>query len=65
MTERTDLTSYRLLGRSGLKISPPALGAMTFGKDWGWGAEGKRVRHSPNSSGLQNVICNPGRCRRH
>jgi aryl-alcohol dehydrogenase-like predicted oxidoreductase len=35
----TNLTSYRLLGRSGLRVSPFALGTMTFGKDWGWGAE--------------------------
>ncbi|MBL8957613.1 MAG: aldo/keto reductase [Myxococcaceae bacterium] len=30
--------NYRLLGRSGLKVSPLGLGAMTFGTDWGWGA---------------------------
>jgi aryl-alcohol dehydrogenase-like predicted oxidoreductase len=29
---------YRLLGRSGLRVSEAALGTMTFGKDWGWGA---------------------------
>jgi aryl-alcohol dehydrogenase-like predicted oxidoreductase len=33
------LDNYRLLGRSGLRVSPLALGAMTFGNDWGWGAE--------------------------
>jgi aryl-alcohol dehydrogenase-like predicted oxidoreductase len=33
------LTSYRLLGRSGLRVSPLSLGTMTFGSDWGWGAE--------------------------
>ncbi|MFT3763781.1 MAG: aldo/keto reductase [Pseudoxanthomonas sp.] len=33
------LTDYRLLGRSGLRVSPLCLGAMTFGKDWGWGAD--------------------------
>ncbi|KIO76604.1 aldo/keto reductase [Pedobacter lusitanus] len=33
-----DLTNYRTLGRSGLKISPLTLGAMTFGEDWGWGS---------------------------
>jgi len=38
------LTSYRLLGRSGLRISPLALGAMTFGADWGWGAEEAEAR---------------------
>jgi aryl-alcohol dehydrogenase-like predicted oxidoreductase len=31
-----DLTSYRTLGRSGLAVSPIALGTMTFGReDWG------------------------------
>jgi aryl-alcohol dehydrogenase-like predicted oxidoreductase len=30
--------SYVTLGRSGLRVSPFCLGAMTFGEDWGWGA---------------------------
>ncbi|WP_222886145.1 aldo/keto reductase [Sphingobium sp. PNB] len=29
------LDSYRLLGRSGLRVSPLALGTMTFGEEWG------------------------------
>ena len=29
---------YKLLGNSGLRVSEAALGAMTFGDDWGWGA---------------------------
>ena len=29
---------YRLLGRSGLRVSELCLGTMTFGEDWGWGA---------------------------
>src|ERR1043166_9695761 len=29
---------YRLLGNSGLRVSEAALGAMTFGVDWGWGS---------------------------
>ncbi|GAB4027736.1 aldo/keto reductase [Spirosoma koreense] len=33
------LTSYRTLGRSGLKVSPICLGGMTLGDDWGWGAD--------------------------
>jgi aryl-alcohol dehydrogenase-like predicted oxidoreductase len=33
------LDTYRLLGRSGLRVSPLALGALTFGADWGWGSE--------------------------
>ncbi|MEV0389954.1 aldo/keto reductase [Nonomuraea sp. NPDC050643] len=35
----TTLDTYRLLGRSGLRVSPLALGTMTFGTDWGWGAD--------------------------
>lgn len=30
---------YKLLGRSGLRVSEVALGALTFGTDWGWGAD--------------------------
>jgi aryl-alcohol dehydrogenase-like predicted oxidoreductase len=37
------LTNYRLLGRSGLRVSPLALGTMTFGSDWGWGAPKETV----------------------
>jgi aryl-alcohol dehydrogenase-like predicted oxidoreductase len=33
------LSDYRTLGRSGLRVSPLCLGTMTFGTDWGWGAE--------------------------
>lgn len=29
---------YTLLGRSGIRVSQFALGSMTFGDDWGWGA---------------------------
>lgn len=32
------LDSFVTLGRSGLRISPYTLGAMTFGEDHGWGA---------------------------
>ncbi|MBF6328083.1 aldo/keto reductase [Nocardia transvalensis] len=38
------LDTYRLLGRSGLRVSPLALGAMTFGADWGWGADSGDAR---------------------
>jgi len=30
---------YKLFGRSGLRVSEVALGTMTFGPDWGWGAD--------------------------
>jgi aryl-alcohol dehydrogenase-like predicted oxidoreductase len=32
------LRKYVSLGRSGLRVSPLCLGAMTFGEDWGWGS---------------------------
>jgi aryl-alcohol dehydrogenase-like predicted oxidoreductase len=38
------LDTYRLLGSSGLRVSPLALGTMTFGADWGWGAEREEAR---------------------
>ncbi|HSI05362.1 MAG TPA: aldo/keto reductase, partial [Myxococcota bacterium] len=41
---RTTLDTYRLLGRSGLRVSPLGLGAMTFGTDWGWGADDGETR---------------------
>jgi aryl-alcohol dehydrogenase-like predicted oxidoreductase len=37
--QTNSLDTYRLLGRSGLRVSPMALGTMTFGTDWGWGAD--------------------------
>lgn len=40
----TSLNDYRLLGHSGLRVSPLALGTMTFGSDWGWGADEKQAR---------------------
>jgi len=33
------LNSYVTLGRSGLRVSPLCLGTMTFGTEWGWGAD--------------------------
>lgn len=33
------LENYKLLGCSGLRVSPMSLGTMTFGSDWGWGAD--------------------------
>ena len=38
--------NYRLLGRSGLRVSELCLGTMTFGEEWGWGAskdESRRI----------------------
>ena len=36
--------NYRLLGKSGLRVSEAALGAMTFGEDWGFGAGKEAAR---------------------
>jgi aryl-alcohol dehydrogenase-like predicted oxidoreductase len=36
--------NYRLLGRSGLRVSELALGTMTFGEEWGWGASKEESR---------------------
>ena len=44
MTNANSLDTYRLLGRSGLRVSPLALGTMTFGTDWGWGTDEKEAR---------------------
>jgi aryl-alcohol dehydrogenase-like predicted oxidoreductase len=30
---------YKLFGKSGLRVSEIALGTMTFGTEWGWGAD--------------------------
>ncbi|HEV2351187.1 MAG TPA: aldo/keto reductase [Terriglobia bacterium] len=39
-----NLQNYVTLGRSGLRVSPLALGTMTFGTEWGWGTEEKLSR---------------------
>jgi aryl-alcohol dehydrogenase-like predicted oxidoreductase len=35
---------YKLFGKSGLRVSEMALGTMTFGEDWGWGASKDEAR---------------------
>jgi aryl-alcohol dehydrogenase-like predicted oxidoreductase len=35
---------FKLLGRSGLRVSELALGTMTFGETWGWGASKEESR---------------------
>jgi aryl-alcohol dehydrogenase-like predicted oxidoreductase len=45
---------YRLLGRSGLRVSEAALGTMTFGEEWGWGAgkdEARKVYEAYREAG--------------
>lgn len=36
---------YKLLGKSGLRVSELCLGTMTFGEDWGWGASFDECRN--------------------
>lgn len=38
------MNHYTLLGRSGLRVSPLALGTMTFGTEWNWGADEATAR---------------------
>ena len=35
---------YKLLGKSGLRVSELSLGTMSFGEDWGWGASKEESR---------------------
>lgn len=37
-------TTYYTLGHTGLRVSRLALGTMTFGTDWGWGADQATAR---------------------
>jgi aryl-alcohol dehydrogenase-like predicted oxidoreductase len=39
---------YKLLGKSGLRVSEICLGTMTFGEDWGWGADKTESRRMYN-----------------
>ncbi|MBO1112400.1 aldo/keto reductase [Bordetella petrii] len=38
------MKQYLTLGRSGLRVSPLSLGTMTFGNEWGWGADQDAAR---------------------
>jgi len=40
---------YKLLGNSGLRVSELCLGTMTFGEDWGYGADENSSREIFNS----------------
>src|ERR1700733_5133040 len=45
---------YRLLGKSGLRVSEASLGTMTFGDEWGWGppkAEAQEVYETYREAG--------------
>jgi aryl-alcohol dehydrogenase-like predicted oxidoreductase len=56
---------YRLLGKSGLRVSEASLGTMTFGDEWGWGspkAEAQKVYETYREGGetsLTRRICVP------
>lgn len=43
------LNTYYTLGRSGLRVSRLALGTMTFGTEWGWGADENTARQMFNT----------------
>lgn len=54
---------YKLLGRSGLRVSELALGTMTFGEAWGWGAskdESHRIfdAYAEEGGNLVDTACN-------
>ena len=36
--------NYKLLGKSGLRVSELSLGTMTFGEEWGWGSNKEESR---------------------
>lgn len=40
---------YKLLGNTGMKVSEISLGTMTFGDDWGWGADKKECKKMWNA----------------
>ena len=43
---------YYTLGRSGLRVSRLALGTMTFGTEWGWGADKANANLSLPTMGM-------------
>src|SRR6516164_2894320 len=53
-TKREKNMNYRLLGKSGLRVSEMSLGTMTFGEEWGWGAakdEAQKVYNAYRDAG--------------
>jgi hypothetical protein len=51
---------YKLLGKSGLKVSGLSLGTMTFGEDRGWGSskeESRKIFDAFVNSNNQRKIC--------
>src|ERR1700723_180077 len=45
---RNTIMKYRLLGKSGLRVSEASLGTMTFGDEWGWGSLCGKVDSQPH-----------------
>src|SRR6202161_3539951 len=51
---RSTIMKYRLLGKSGLRVSEASLGTMTFGDEWGWGspkAEAQKIYETYREAG--------------
>jgi aryl-alcohol dehydrogenase-like predicted oxidoreductase len=49
---------YKILGRSGLRVSELALGTMTFGTEWGWGSDletSKKVFETYTNTSVRTV----------
>lgn len=38
------MMKYKLLGKSGLRVSELCLGTMTFAEEWGWGSSHEESR---------------------
>src|SRR5580698_9655604 len=51
--ERRTIMKYRLLGKSGLRVSEASLGSMTFGDEWGWGSPRLKRRKSMRPTARQ------------
>jgi aryl-alcohol dehydrogenase-like predicted oxidoreductase len=52
--EKSTIMKYRLLGKSGLRVSETSLGTLTFGEDWGWRspkAEAQKVYETYREAG--------------
>jgi hypothetical protein len=56
MTTASGLNCYYTLGRTGLRVSRLALGTMTFGTDWGWGADKDTAQQQLAGSDCTNTF---------
>ena len=58
------LDDYRLLGRSGVRVSPLCLGTMTFGVEPGaWGSTEPFFRNVTKARGIKSVETTGTICR--